>query len=106
MLRVEDVDLGDVAERLKLVEDSGEVGAVIAAQKSRNVLNEEPLGHEHGRDSCELMEEAGPFPGEAASLSGDGEVLARSREASAEQIDSREASNGITSCRSARDFVT
>jgi hypothetical protein len=84
----------DVGQR---AENDGKVSAVGRGEKPWDVLDQDPSWAKLICDPCELEEQAGAVPVEPSASAGDGEVLARSREASAEEINPRSASIGITS---------
>lgn len=76
--------------------NDSEVPTAVRGEQPGYVLEENPSGSNSVDDSDGLEEQAGSLPGEPGSSSGDGDVLAGSREASADEVDV-EASGGITS---------
>lgn len=95
-------------------EDGSEVPSAVGTEKTRDVLDQNVSSgaNKLSCDSCELEKEGGSLALESGAFSGDGEVLAKSREASDEQIElSSETSfwrtsflNAAARRRSVRDF--
>jgi hypothetical protein len=89
----------DVAQR---PQNDREISSTGGTEQAGDVLNNDPSAWANKLicDPGELEEQPGSLACEPCSPSGDAEVLARLREASAEKIDLRWASDGITSSRS------
>jgi hypothetical protein len=75
----------DVAQR---ADHDGEISSAGGTEQAGDVLNDDPSAWPNKLicESGELEEQPGALPGEPCAASGDGEVLARSREASAEEV--------------------